>query len=254
MKRGSVPYLASRLGAGGDASRDGPRPALPARGGDDVLVIATGLAGGRRAALERRSAAGSRSARRRPASPVRGPLGRPDAGGRPGAALSAGAAPPDLVLGGPRRRSRRLDRQGRLAPAGRLEHPSWCVVRRSRIGLAMNIRKDAGSEIRSRDATAPAPRPAVADLRRPPARPGRAGLGQGAARRGELGRGLRAARPHAGHPRRIGRQAGLGAGGRRARRGRDDPRGRPRDPGRNRFRSDSSRASRGPSGSKGSPS
>jgi hypothetical protein len=102
--------------------------------------------------------------------------------------------PVDLVLGGPASSYRRLEREGRLIPAGREGHPAWLVSRRSPIGLAMNPKIAKARNALTFD-----------DPRQDPVSlawaKGQLGAGTWAEGYARLIRG-------AGSPRRIGRQAG----------------------------------------------
>ena len=126
------------------------------------------------------------------------------AGRRPGAGRRRRRAPPDLVLGGPRRAFAAAGAAGPAGPGRASRHPAW--LRRPggrRIGLAMN------AEGAAPEARPGSPSPERRGLRRPAARPGRARLGRGGAQARELGRGLRCGSSVTpATPRPIGRQAG----------------------------------------------
>ncbi|HMB08070.1 MAG TPA: hypothetical protein VKP69_30615 [Isosphaeraceae bacterium] len=112
----------------------------------------------------------------------------------------------DLVLGGPASSYRRLERAGRLIPAGREGQPAWLVSRRSPIGLAMGPRAArAGTPAAG---SAPAPRPDALTFDDPRQDPVSLAWAKGQLGAGTWAEGYARLVRGAGSPRRIGRQAG----------------------------------------------
>lgn len=126
--------------------------------------------------------------------------------------------PPDLLLGGAAAVYHRLARSRWLIPIERTAHPPWCVARRVPIGLAINLkvfqaatatatataRRPPDLEASSRNA----PRPellAFDDFRRDPVA---LAWAKGELTAGSWAEGYARLVRDAGHPRRIGRQAG----------------------------------------------
>ncbi|MBV8384038.1 MAG: extracellular solute-binding protein, partial [Planctomycetaceae bacterium] len=202
-----------------------------ARGGDDVLVIATGWPEADRAALE----AAFRRWIERAHAVTRGPVRVHWVVLMPGddlARVVRRRAPLDLVLGGPASAFAKLDRQGRLAPAGRLEHPSWRVLRRSPIGLAMRSGRTPDQKSQP-DATAPAPRPGLLTFDDPRHDPLALAWAEGQLGAASWAEGYARLVRYAGHPRRIGRQEGSALAAVERGEAAMTPAVAPHDPGRN---------------------
>ena len=231
MKWRSIPYLASRLGLAGMLLATALGLLCRARGGDDVLVIASGWPEADRAALE----SAFRRWIERAHAVTRGPVRVHWVVLMPGddlARVVRRRAPLDLVLGGPASAFAKLDRQGRLAPARRLEHPSWRVLRRSPIGLAMRSGRTPDQKSQP-DATAPAPRPGLLTFDDPRHDPLALAWAEGQLGAASWAEGYARLVRYAGHPRRIGRQEGSALAAVERGEAAMTPAVAPHDPGRN---------------------